>query len=385
VSSIADYVTYLMSQAKQFKATDIHLEPFNEGLRVRFRVDGILEEGGIIPKILENNVLGRFKLLAGMVIEERRMPQDGSFSYTLADDVVLNSRVATIPTRFGESLVVRLLTSETQLNSLKDLGVSEDAESFFKHLIAVEHGLVLIAGPTGSGKTTTVHTILKSLDKVKKKIITIEDPIEYELEGISQIRVQTTIGMSFATALRSILRQVPDTIFVGEIRDSETAQIAIQAALTGHKVYATIHTNDALSTITRLSDLGVKPAFVITALKGVIHQQLVRRLCRYCRTLVSSLSNSAHAYTIQEKSEIFPKVFQARGCSACNFKGFSGRCGLFEIVWFTEAFKTFYLNKDICDAHAIWNFIEETRIGISLKTDVMHKLLQGMTTIEEVL
>jgi len=373
------YVNLLIKEAHEARASDIHLESTRRGLRARLRVDGVLADAPTPPPQLQAAIVSRVKLLADLDIAERRAAQDGRFRIRL-ESRELDLRVATVPTLYGESVVLRLLDRGGQPVSLDDLGMAPQTLDRFQRLAARPTGIILAAGPTGSGKTTTLYGALALRDATAEKLITVEDPVEYHLEGVTQVPVNRKSGVTFAGALRSILRQDPDVLMIGEMRDPETAAIAIQAAMTGHLVFSTLHTNDATSAVTRLLDLQVAPYQIAATLEGVLAQRLVRRICPDCRAdyrpepqvvaLVSGRPAGARA------------LVRGRGCDACRHTGYRGRTGLFELVVVTEE-----LNRAIAKPEPLARLreIAEQEGMQTLKQDGWVKVQAGITTVEEVL
>ena len=371
-------VNLLIAKAVEGRASDIHIEPFEGKLRVRYRIDGVLMDTESPPKRLQAAVISRVKLMAKMNIAERRLPQDGRIRMEVGGKD-LDIRVSTVPTIYGESVVMRLLDRASVLLGLDELGFPEEAQHKFEALIRRPHGILLVTGPTGSGKTTTLYAALREINSVERKIITIEDPVEYQLEGVNQIQVKPKIGLTFASGLRHIVRQDPDVILVGEIRDRETAEIAIHAALTGHLVLSTLHTNDAAGAITRLLDMGIEDYLVSSTLVGVLAQRLVRRICSNCKA----------PYVPEEGAFQHPAVgtrglrlFKGRGCPECHFTGYFDRMGIFELLVMEEDLQRLILEK--ADA----NVIREKAVGLGMKTlwqDGWAKVVAGITTLEEVL
>ncbi|MFB3817992.1 MAG: type II secretion system ATPase GspE [Candidatus Methylomirabilales bacterium] len=371
-------VNLLIARAAEVRASDIHIEPFEESLRVRYRVDGVLVNTEAPPKRLQAAVISRIKLMARMNIAERRLPQDGRIR-TGAGGAELDIRVSTIPTIYGESVVMRLLDRASTLPDLDGLGFPEEAARTFRGLIRKPHGILLVTGPTGSGKTTTLYAALRSINAVEKKIITIEDPVEYQLDGITQIQVKPRIGLTFAAGLRHIVRQDPDVILVGEIRDRETAEIAIHAALTGHLVLSTLHTNDAAGAITRLLDMGIENYLVSSTLLAVLAQRLVRRICVACKT---EYAPSAEVLKDLPPETRRLRLFKGNGCPSCTGTGYSGRLGIFELLVMDDPLQRLILAKG--DAGSI-RADAVARGMTTLWQDGCRKVAAGITTPEEVL
>jgi general secretion pathway protein E len=320
---IVKLINALLTQAVRDKASDLHIEVFEGRSQVRFRIDGVLREVVEPKRSLHAAMVSRIKVMAGLDIAEKRLPQDGRMSLRVAGRAV-DVRVSTLPTGNGERVVLRLLDKQASRLSLEALGMARETQATFDGMIGAPHGIILVTGPTGSGKTTTLYAALSRLDRKRINIMTVEDPIEYEMDGIAQTQINPRIEMDFARALRSILRQDPDCVMIGEIRDFETAQIAVQASLTGHLVLATLHTNDAASAVTRLIDMGIEPFLLASSLTGVLAQRLVRELCDECK------QPSAHE----------PGAFEPKGCPSCNHTGYKGRTGIYELLTVNDAIKS---------------------------------------------
>ncbi|HSC31457.1 MAG TPA: GspE/PulE family protein [Gemmatimonadaceae bacterium] len=376
---VAAYVNFLVGEAVRAEASDIHLEATRTGLQVRFRLDGILLPAPAAPVGLETAILSRLKLMADLDIAERRRPQDGRIRVRLADRE-LDVRVSTVPTLHGESVVLRVLDRGGRPVGLEALGMPAAILDQARTLAKKPHGMVLVTGPTGSGKTTTLYAALRLRDAGAEKIITIEDPIEYQLPGITQVPVHTQAGVTFAAALRSILRQDPDVIMVGEMRDGETASLAVQAAMTGHLVFSTLHTNDALGAIPRLVDLGVPSYLVAATVDAVMAQRLLRRVCSNCVEPVDAAACEAHA-AIPAALRAGP-IVQGRGCAKCRQTGYSGRLGVFELIVLSDAM------QDAVSRHASradLRDLAESGGWHPLWDDAWAKVAAGLTTVEEVL
>jgi type IV pilus assembly protein PilB len=379
VSRIFDLI---MGQAIRDRASDIHLEPDEKALLIRFRIDGILYEFVTLPKRVHPSLISRIKVLAEMDIAETRLPQDGNFNVKL-ENRNFEIRVSTFPTIYGENVVLRLLDQTSSVMELEDLGFADEMLVRYKQLLRRPNGIILVTGPTGSGKTTTLYACLNMINSAEKNIITIEDPVEYRLALIRQTQVNLKAGITFATGLRSILRQDPDVIMVGEIRDLETSQVAIQAALTGHLVLSTLHTNDAIEAITRLMDIGVEPYLISSSVIGVLAQRLVRTICPECKT-----STPVDPGCLSQLGEPFSKskdpisVYKGKGCKNCKQSGYYGRKGMFELFLTTDRIKQLISEK------APARLIRETAVNqsgmISLREDGLRKVLNGITTLEEV-
>ncbi len=373
-------VNLLIETAVTQEASDIHLEPFEDSLRVRYRIDGLLFDQESPPRRLQAAVTSRVKLMAEMNIAERRLPQDGRIRVTVGGRRV-DIRVSTVPTVHGESIVMRLLDRSTIFMPLEQLGFAPATQRLFERLIRRPHGIILATGPTGSGKTTTLYAGLDKINAPDKKIITIEDPVEYQLKGVNQIPVRPKIGLTFANGLRHIVRQDPDIIMVGEIRDLETAEIAIQAALTGHLVFSTLHTNDAPGAITRLQDMGCEPYLVASVLEGVLAQRLMRKICAACRVPTAPNPADLHALGIREPLEAAP-LFKGAGCEQCRGTGYRGRTGVYELFVITEEVRGLILRK--APTGEIRRRAAE-RGMVTLREDGWAKVKVGVTTVEEVL
>ncbi|RLS67595.1 MAG: type II/IV secretion system protein [Planctomycetota bacterium] len=378
--TLINLVNLILLEAIQGRASDVHVEPFEIELRVKYRIDGVLVSQPQPPKHLQAALIGRVKIMAGMNIAERYVPQDGHITLRFEGRKV-DIRVSTVPTLYGESVVMRILDKSSLPLDLVSLGMSESHRLLVDRMIDKPHGLVLVTGPTGSGKTTTLYAALSKLYDPRKKIITIEDPVEYELNGINQIPVNAKRGLSFATGLRAILRQDPDIVFVGEVRDSETVDIAIRSALTGHLIFSTLHTNDAISSVGRLADMGAEPYLTASVLEGLIAQRLGRRNCAFCRESRQITEEVDHRLTPEERVRFVGKQTVGRGCEKCNGSGFRGRLGFFEIVRITAALRAAIAqNRPVHELKALLD-----SEFISMREDGMRKAVAGMTTIEEVL
>ena len=375
---VVKYVNLLIKEAHDARASDIHLESTQQGLRARLRVDGVLADAPAPPQ-QEGAIVSRVKLLAELDIAERRAPQDGSFRIRL-ESRELDIRVSTVPTLYGESVVLRLLDRGGQPVGLDELGMAPATLEQFRHIVARPTGIVIAAGPTGSGKTTTLYSALALRDTTAEKVITVEDPVEYHLGGVTQIPVNRKAGMTFASALRSVLRQDPDVMMVGEMRDPETAEVAIQAAMTGHLVFSTLHTNDAPSAITRLLDLQVAPYQIAATINGVLAQRLVRRICPHCRERYRPDPQVVAFVSGEPKGT--PHLIRGRGCEACHRTGYLGRIGIFELLVVSET-----LNRAITARESLAQLRElGEKEGMQLmRRDGWVKVQAEMTTVEEVL
>ncbi|WP_079509918.1 GspE/PulE family protein [Mesobacillus jeotgali] len=378
-SPIIRLVNQLLSGASALKASDIHIDPQETRIVVRYRVDGILRVERVLPKHMQNVLIARIKIMANLDITENRIPQDGRIKVNI-DFHPVDMRVSTMPTVFGEKVVMRILDMGSTLNDIEKLGFNKQNLERFLKMIIKPNGIVLITGPTGSGKSSTLYAALNKLNSEEVNIITIEDPVEYQLEGINQIQVNQNVGMTFAAGLRSILRQDPDIIMVGEIRDKETVEVSVRASLTGHLVLSTIHTNDALSSVTRMLDMGVEPFLVASSLSGVVAQRLVRKVCRDCA--------KAHEPTKRE-IDIFAKrgiqidtVWKGSGCSSCNMTGYRGRIAIHEVLEINEELRKAIMNEEPV---TVLREIAVKNETIFLIDDGLLKVQQGLTTTEEVL
>lgn len=378
---IVKLVNLMIVRAVEQKASDIHIEPQESDLRIRYRVDGVLQEIMRLPKRVQPAVLSRFKIMASMDIAENRKPQDGHCSLNVRKRNI-DFRVATLPTVCGERVVLRILEKESVLLKLDDLGFMKEDLKTFRSVFTRPHGTLLVTGPTGSGKSTTLYATLNILNKAEKNIVTIEDPVEYRLPGLNQIQINPKAGLSFARGLRSILRASPDIVMVGEIRDSETAQIAIEAALTGHLVLSTLHTNDAPGAISRLIEMGVEPFLVSSALSCVQAQRLARRLCKECKQQYKPDKQALVDIGFPLENGKVPKIYKRKGCKKCGNTGYKGRVGLYEIMVMNEELERMAVDQAPADE------IKQTALfhGMTtLKQDGFRKVLTGMTSIEEVL
>jgi general secretion pathway protein E len=378
---IIKLVNLVVAQAIKDRSSDIHIEPYANSLKIRYRIDGMLYNLLNLPRRIQSSLVSRIKIMAKLNIAEKRLPQDGRIEVKIADKSV-DIRVSVIPTAFGERVVLRLLDKSQSLLTLSDLGLDATKVKLFDRLIKSPYGIVLVTGPTGSGKTTSLYAALSKINSPEINIITIEDPIEYQIEGIGQIQVNPKIDLTFATGLRSIVRQDPDVILVGEIRDRETAEIAIQSSLTGHLVFSTLHTNDAASAITRLIDMGIEPFLVSSSVIAIVAQRLVRVLCPRCKEAYEPDAESLIDAGIPRSAVNGRTIFRRKGCNACMNTGYRGRTGIFEIMNMDEGVKKLILKTS--DSNQIND--EAIRNGMStLVQDGARKVLEGITTVEEVL
>src|SRR6476661_3278500 len=371
-------VNLILVQAVKEKASDIHIEPFQKTLKLRYRIDGELIAAESPPKALQLAITSRIKILSGLNIAERRIPQDGRFRIkVLAKDVDL--RVSILPTAYGEKIVIRILDKAALTGSIDQMGMDESTVEKFKKAIDAPHGMILVTGPTGSGKTTTLYSVLQELNNPQYNIVTVEDPIEYELSGINQVSVRNDIGLDFASALRSILRQDPDIVMVGEIRDNETADIAVKAALTGHQVLSTLHTNDAAGAITRLDDMGIEPFLISSSILMTCAQRLVRKVCTNCREEFQPEPEIFARLGIEQAENVF---YRGSGCDRCKGRGYQGRLAIIEALTVTESIRRLIMKR------ASAAVIKNQAVAEGMKTLRMagiDKALEGQTTLEEVL
>jgi type IV pilus assembly protein PilB len=379
---IVKYVNLLITQAIQDRASDIHLEPTETDLRVRFRIDGVLHEVMRSPKAIQSGVISRLKIMADINIAERRIPQDGRLSVN-AHGRKVDLRVATLPTVWGEKVVMRILDNSTARLDLNDLGFSDENYERYSKSFTKPYGMILVTGPTGSGKSTTLYATLNIVSRPEVNVITVEDPVEYRLAGINQVQTNNKAGLTFASALRSILRSDPDIVLIGEIRDHETAQIAVEAALTGHLVLSTLHTNDSPSAITRLTEMGIEPFLVGSALDAVLAQRLARRLCVKCREAYTPTAESLIAARFPwQDGQPLPELFRPVGCSVCAKTGYKGRLALHEVMAVTEDIERLAVER--ASATAIETVARAEGMK-SLRDDGMSKVLAGVTSLDEIL
>ncbi len=372
-------VNNIISQSAKARASDIHIEPSREQVKVRYRIDGVLYDLLSPPKHVQSALISRIKVMAKLDIAEKRLPQDGRFDVKIGNTEI-DVRVSTIPTATGERVVMRLLNKTSAVLDITDLGVSPDHMTSLKRLVAAPNGIILVTGPTGSGKTTSLYAVLSHVNTPDINIITVEDPVEYQIDGINQIQVNPKIGLTFASGLRSIVRQDPDVILVGEIRDRETAEIAVQSALTGHMVYSTLHTNDSPSAITRLVDIGIEPFLISSSVNAVIAQRLVRKLCPDCREPGHYGEAALSRIGLSPQIAAEGTIYQPKGCEACVQTGYRGRLGIFEFMIMSENLKNLILQA--FDAGAIKSrAIEEGMI--TLQQDANNKVLAGITSVDE--
>ncbi len=378
---VVKLLNYILLQAIRDKASDVHLEPFENEFKVRYRVDGVLFEVEAPPPSLASALLSRVKVMSNLDIAETRVPQDGRIELSLGGKPI-DLRVSTLPTVHGESCVMRVLDRSVVSLELANLGLRADEESMLRALLKRPHGIVLVTGPTGSGKTTTLYSALNLLNEVERKIITVEDPVEYDLDGIIQVQINDEIDVSYATVLRTILRQDPDVLLVGEIRDKETAQIAVEAALTGHLILSTLHTNDAPSTVTRLVDIGIPPYLIVSTLEAVVAQRLVRTVCPDCRTEYDPDEDVLRELGLERGALGGRRFAYGKGCETCNFSGHKGRRAIYEIMLLSERLRQMILDgaatqdlREVALTEGMRPLREAGRLAV----------LDGSTTVEEVL
>jgi type IV pilus assembly protein PilB len=374
-------VNSMIIEAFKMRASDIHLEPLAKAFRVRYRIDGVLHEMKPPPKRLQAAIISRLKIQSNMSISEHRIPQDGRIQTNVGNKLI-DLRVSCLPTNHGESIVMRILDKEGLRLGLPELGFFTDDQQTFERLISLPDGILLITGPTGSGKTTTLYSCLHFINRPDRKIITVEDPVEYVLAGINQVQVNETVGLTFAAALRSILRQAPNIIMVGEIRDLETATIAINASLTGHLVFSTLHTNDAPSAVTRLIDIGVKPFLVASSTRGLMAQRLVRKVCKQCAAPFMPPENEMRQLNLDASSSQGATFMRGKGCANCNATGYRGRFGIFEIFVIDDDARKLIYEK--VSASVLRNRAREMGMR-TLREDGVRKVLAGLTTPDEVI
>jgi type IV pilus assembly protein PilB len=378
---IIRFVDLILYQAIQDRASDIHFEPFDNEFKIRYRVDGALYEMSPPPRHLALPVISRLKVMANMNIAERRLPQDGRIQKHIAGRNV-DLRVSTLPTQFGESLVLRVLDRSIVNLDLEALGIPDYIYNFLLEMIERPNGIFIATGPTGSGKTTTLYSCLRKVNKIDSKLLTAEEPVEYDLEGIVQVPVNEAIGLTFARVLRSFLRQDPDRIMVGETRDLETAQIAIQASLTGHLVFTTLHTNDAPGAITRLIDMGVEPFLISSSLEAVLGQRLLRSICRHCRTTYKPSASLLTELGISPQDIGSKQFFYGKGCDACNNTGYKGRKGIYELLRISDPIRELINER----APTVTLKQKAVELGmVTLRQDGLRSIFAGDTTVEEVL
>ena len=381
-ASVVKFVNQIIWEAFKERATDIHLEPMESDLRIRYRVDGVLHQTPVPPQLkrFQAAIISRIKVMSNMDIAERRLPQDGRINVRSGGEEI-DVRVSTIPTAYGESVSLRLLTRSSISLGLEHLGLSHADEKIIRKLVDLPHGIILVTGPTGSGKSTSLYAFLSTINSIDQRIITIEDPIEYELPGVNQMHVKPDIGLTFASGLRHILRQDPDVIMVGEVRDKDTAEIAIRAALTGHLVFSTLHTNDAAGAVTRLIDMGIEPFLVSSSVEALIAQRLVRTICKACKEEYRPEPEFLREIGFPEAEIATAKFYRGRGCEECRFTGYKGRTGIYEILVMQENLRPMVIERTSSST------LKTAAIANGMKTlrdDGWVKVKAGMTTVEEV-
>lgn len=372
-------VNSIITQAVKSRASDIHIEPYENHIKIRFRVDGQLHEVMRAARQTSSAIITRIKIMANLNIAERRLPQDGRVMLTV-DNKDIDMRVSILPTVFGEKIVIRVLNKSNFIITKSGLGIDEENLKKIENMIKIPYGIILITGPTGSGKSTTLYTLLNELNTVAKNIITVEDPVEYMMEGINQVHVNTKIGLTFASGLRSILRQDPDIIMIGEIRDNETAEIAIRAAITGHLVLSTLHTNDAPSSVTRLVDMGIQPFLVSSSLIGCVAQRLVRKICSNCKCEYDADENEKQILGLNTDKAL--KLYKGRGCNVCNQTGYYSRVGIYEVMEFSRE------HRNALTRNAGTEEIKDISIKSGMKTlrqSCVELVLKGTTTMDEMI
>jgi len=380
-ASVVKFVNQIIWEAFKERATDIHLEPMESDLRIRYRVDGVLHQTPVPPQLkrFQAAIISRIKVMANMDIAERRLPQDGRINVRSGGEEI-DVRVSTIPTAYGESVSLRLLIRSSIFLGMEHLGFNAHDDKMVRKLVELPHGIILVTGPTGSGKSTSLYAFLATINSIDQRIITVEDPIEYELPGVNQMQMKPDIGLTFASGLRHILRQDPDVIMIGEMRDLETAEIAIRAALTGHLVFSTLHTNDAAGAVTRMVDMGIEPFLVSSSVEAIIAQRLVRTICKSCREeyRADAATLKGFGFTTSEASL---KLYRGRGCEECRFTGYKGRTGIYEVLLMTEKLRPLVL------ARTSSTTIKQAACADGMQTlrdDGWAKVQAGITTVEEV-
>ena len=381
-SPVITLVNQMLCDAIKKGASDIHIEPYEKALRIRFRIDGVLYDTMHPPLHLKNTITSRIKIMSKLDIAERRLPQDGRINVTMENGKRVDLRVSILPTIFGEKVVLRLLDKSTLQLDMTQLGFEAEELKHFQQVIHYPFGMVLVTGPTGSGKTTTLYSALNALNRTSENISTVEDPVEYNLPGVNQVQIHEEIGLTFAAVLRALLRQDPDIILVGEIRDHTTAEIAVKAALTGHLVLSTLHTNDAPSAISRLVQMGIEPYLIASSLMLIVAQRLLRKICPACKTLTSIPAHTYPQLALRPEDYYGTSLYRGAGCTRCNNTGFKGRIAIYELMLLNDR-----IRQDILKGVSSGDLKKEAvRSGMStLKTSAIRKMKQGLTTPEEVL
>lgn len=382
-ASIVRFVNQIIMEAMSDRATDIHVEPLEQELRIRYRIDGMLYEAAIPPSIkrFQSAIISRLKIMADLNIAERRLPQDGKIKVKMGENEY-DLRVSTVPTPYGESIAIRILSRDSELISLTKLGLDDHNATLLRGMIQKPHGIIFVTGPTGSGKSTTLYASLSEINTIDKKILTVEDPIEYRMVGITQVQVQEHIDLTFKHVLRSFLRQDPDVIMVGETRDAETAQTAIQAALTGHLVFSTLHTNDAAGAVSRLLDMGIEPFLIASSVEGLIAQRLVRVLCPHCKAKFQPGPEILARLSLSNLNVEGADFMKPAGCEKCRYTGFRGRTAIYEIIKATEGLKKLMVERQPANVLKRQALAEGMR---TIREDGWIKVRSGVTTIDEVL
>lgn len=379
---IIKLVESIIAEAHRLKASDIHLEPLERRYKLRYRIDGVLQVMPDIPKKLQSAIVSRIKIMSKMSIAEKRLPQDGRIQFSLGEKGSIDLRVSSVPTNHGEGIVMRILDKTSLMLGLPELGFLSDDQVLMERILGLSDGIFLVTGPTGSGKTTTLYGCLNFINKPDRKIITVEDPVEYQLQGINQVPVNEEVGMTFASALRAMLRQAPNIIMVGEIRDAETANIAINASLTGHLVFSTLHTNDAPGAVSRLVDIGVKPFLIASSLRAVMAQRLVRKICTHCAEPYQPTEAELQALNLKESQLAEAQFKRGKGCARCRGTGFKGRMGIFEILIVNDEIRNMINEK--LPSSIIRQRAHELGMR-TLREDGIRKVLAGLTTPDEVI
>ncbi|MFZ3578206.1 GspE/PulE family protein [Virgibacillus sp. DJP39] len=378
-TSVIQILDQLLNTGVQLKASDIHIDPQESTIQIRYRIDGRLQTEKVLQKHLQNSLVARIKILANLNITETRLPQDGRIRSTVGVTPV-DLRISCLPTVYGEKVVIRILDLKNALMQLSELNFSEENHKRYLDLIGQPSGLILLTGPTGSGKTSTLYASINHLNKKNVNILTIEDPVEFQLEGVNQVQVNSKIGLNFAAGLRSMLRQDPNIIMVGEIRDQETAEIAIRASMTGHLVFSTLHTNGAIDTVPRLVDMGIEPYLVVNSLNGIVAQRLVRKICRDCKMEREPAQMEKELF-LKNGMEV-EKLYYGKGCSSCHQQGYRGRAAVHEVVVVDDTIKTMLLNNQ--SMSSIRSYLEEQHSSVLLQ-DGLAKIKTGLTTMEEIM
>lgn len=378
-SPIVRLVNQMIQQAVQLKVSDIHVDPQESNLIIRYRIDGVLRNERVLPKQMQGFIIARLKIMSKLNIAERRLPQDGRMKMEF-DFKTVDIRVSSLPTIYGEKIVLRILDMSVGINGIEKLGFSPHNLQLFRHMIDSPYGIILITGPTGSGKSTTLYSALQHLNKESANIITVEDPVEYQLAGINQVQVNGMIGLTFAAGLRSILRQDPNIVMVGEIRDGETAEIAVRASLTGHLVLSTLHTNDSVSSIMRLEDMGVESYLISSSLIGIVAQRLVRKICHECKR--SYIPSEQERIFLQKRGVSIEQLYRGDGCGSCNQTGYRGRLAIHEVLFIDDELRSM-ISRNLA-THELRQHALDKGMNL-LIDDGLQKVSQGVTTLQEVI